>query len=69
MCLLPADRTFIPFSREKGPLFLYYWTVILAAPMNFDSTLSVMWNDLADPGFDGVIRAGFKSREYVFSLA
>ena len=41
----------------------------LAVPQNYYSRLSVLWNDLADPIFDGVGLAGFKSRANDFLLA
>ena len=41
----------------------------LAVAQDFYSPFSILWNDLVDPVFDGVILAGFKSRANVSLLA
>ena len=41
----------------------------LAVPHDFCFILSVLWNDLADPVFDGVGLVGFMSKANAFLLA
>ena len=58
-----------PVRVTRGALVAHRYTH--APPRNtadFYSSLSVPWNNLANPVFDGVGLAGFKSRANAFSL-
>ena len=68
--------SYVPVRVTRGALVAHRYTYICSTSLQtsqFSMTfvlLSVsLWNDLADPVFDGVGLAGFKSRPNAFSWA
>ena len=69
---------YVPVRVTRGVLVVHRFTYVTYAPPRCRTyqyrrtsiTLSVsLWNDLADPVFEGVGLAGFKSRANTFLLA
>ena len=57
---------YVPMQVTRGALVAHRY---LALPQDFFPLSMSLWNDLADPAFDGVGLAGFKSRANDFLLA
>ena len=65
---------YVPVRVTRGSLVAQRYTYHLAAEprstagLSFPLSFWFLWNDLADPIFDGVGLAGFKSRSMLFLL-
>ena len=62
---LPGPYLLVQVNGSALVAHLYTYVAVLAVQQDFLS----LWNDLADPIFDGVGLAGFKSSANVFLLA
>ena len=69
-----AEYKYVPVRITRGALVAHRYTYAaslhnLAVPQDFCFLSVFLRNDLADPVFDGVLLAGFKSRANAFLLA
>ena len=60
---------YVPVRVTRGALVAHRFTYALPRCRTFISLSVSLWNDLANPVFDGVGLAGFKSRANAFSVA